>query len=207
MVDHSSFSRLISAIWREPDAEPFRYPVKYKELGLLDYPVIIKNPIDLSTIRKNIKNNYYPTLRSLLDDIDLIWRNCKQYNVEGSEIYKQADRMEKTVKRILSNMLKNRKKMGVSSKEFRSQKIGNANIEEEIGLEEKKFKDKIKLAQIFKTTKKEDLKEIIRIIKNNNNNAINIVSEDKMEIKIDAITSGTFHRIFSYYEDLKKQVE
>lgn len=207
MVDHSSFSRLISAIWKEPDAIPFRYPVKFKELGLLDYPIIIKNPIDLSTIRKNLKNNSYHTLRSLMDDIDLIWRNCKQYNVEGSEIYKQADRMEKTVKRIISNMLKTRKKLGTSSKDIGAGKNGNSNMEEEFGLEENRFKDKIKLAQIFKAIKREDLKEIIRIIKINNNNAINIVTEEKMEIKVDNINSGTFNKIFSFYEELKKEME
>lgn len=207
MVDHGSFSRLISAIWKESDAIPFRYPVKFKELGLLDYPIIIKNPIDLSTIRKNLKNNNYHTLRSLMDDIDLIWRNCKQYNVEGSEIYKQADRMEKTVKRIISNMLKNRKKVGASSKDVRTEKIGNSNLEEEIGLEEHRFKDKIKFAQIFKAIKKEDLKEIIRIIKINNNNAINIVSDEKMEIKVDNINSVTFNKVFNFYEELKKEME
>lgn len=28
----------------------FRYPVNWKEMGLLDYPTVIKQPMDLGTI-------------------------------------------------------------------------------------------------------------------------------------------------------------
>ena len=33
-----------------------------------------------------------------MDDIQLIWDNCKTYNMVGSEIYKQAEFMEKCAK-------------------------------------------------------------------------------------------------------------
>lgn len=43
-------------------AEPFRYPVDYKGLGLFDYPILIKKPMDLSTIKKKIKRNKYKNI-------------------------------------------------------------------------------------------------------------------------------------------------
>ena len=56
-------------------------------LGLADYFDIIKNPMDLGTVRKNLKANKYKYVEEVLADIQLIWDNCKTYNAEGSVIY------------------------------------------------------------------------------------------------------------------------
>jgi len=34
--------------------------------------------------KKNIKNNKYSCLQEVFNDIQLIWDNCKLYNMEGS---------------------------------------------------------------------------------------------------------------------------
>ena len=52
--------------------------------GLLDYPQIIKKPMDLDTVKKNLKNNKYKLVEDVLNDMQLIWDNCKTYNAEGS---------------------------------------------------------------------------------------------------------------------------
>ena len=36
------------------DSEFFREPVAWKELGLLDYPIVITKPMDLSTVLLNL---------------------------------------------------------------------------------------------------------------------------------------------------------
>ena len=38
-------------IQADPNAEAFLTPVEWEELGLLDYPTIVKSPMDLSTIK------------------------------------------------------------------------------------------------------------------------------------------------------------
>lgn len=53
-------------------------------MGLYDYPQIIKNPMDLSTVKKNLKSNKYKFVEEVLHDLQLIWDNCKLYNAEGS---------------------------------------------------------------------------------------------------------------------------
>ena len=40
--------------------------------------------MDLGTVKKNLKNNKYKTVEEALNDIQLIWGNCKTYNAEGS---------------------------------------------------------------------------------------------------------------------------
>ena len=73
------------------------------ELGLLDYPEIIKKPMDLSTARKHLSKGKYRKYEEFFRDLQLIWDNCKQYNIQGSDIYKQAEYMEKITKKQIQN--------------------------------------------------------------------------------------------------------
>ena len=49
-------------------------------MGLTDYLTIIKKPMDLSTVRTNLDNNEYDYIEEVLNDLQLIWDNCKLYN-------------------------------------------------------------------------------------------------------------------------------
>ncbi len=65
------------------DSADFRNPVDWKAYNLIDYPMIIKKPMDLGTVKKNLNNNVYETVEDFLRDIDLIWTNCKTYNKDN----------------------------------------------------------------------------------------------------------------------------
>ena len=77
---------IVKSLEKLPEAINFLKPVDYKALGLIDYPVIIKNPIDLSTIRKKIKAEKYNCIEEVIEDLNLIWENCRTYNQAGSVI-------------------------------------------------------------------------------------------------------------------------
>lgn len=68
------------------DSFAFREPVDWKGMQLYDYPEIIKQPMDLGTLRKNIESNKYSSLSEAVRDMKLIWDNCKLYNGAGSEV-------------------------------------------------------------------------------------------------------------------------
>lgn len=53
-------------------------------LGLNDYPDIVKQPMDLGTVAKKLQGSKYRTVEECLDDIQLIWDNCKTYNAFNS---------------------------------------------------------------------------------------------------------------------------
>ena len=67
--------------------------VAYIELGLTDYPEIIKKPMDLKTCRvrlifrltprlqNNLKKGKYKKYEEFFKDVLLIWDNCKTYNI------------------------------------------------------------------------------------------------------------------------------
>ena len=51
--------KILDDLWETDELELFRKPVEYKKLNLIDYPLLIKNPMDLSTVRKKLKQNKY----------------------------------------------------------------------------------------------------------------------------------------------------
>ena len=70
-----------------PDSLEFRQPVDWQGLNLLDYPVLIKYPMDLSTVMDKLNEEKYELIEECLDDIQMIWDNCKSYNQKGCVIY------------------------------------------------------------------------------------------------------------------------
>lgn len=53
-------------------------------MGLTDYPFIIKNPMDLGTVNNKLKDDKYRYVEEYLDDVQLVWDNCKSYNAPGT---------------------------------------------------------------------------------------------------------------------------
>ncbi|KAH8381371.1 hypothetical protein KR093_003697 [Drosophila rubida] len=75
------FEKLHSQIRSLSEAWPFLKPVNKK--AIKDYYTLIKKPMDLETIGKNIESHIYHSRADFLRDIELIAANCEQYN--GSE--------------------------------------------------------------------------------------------------------------------------
>ena len=57
--------------------------------------------MDFNTLKNNLLEGKFQTYEEFLSDLQLIWDNCKIYNMIGSEIYKLAERMEKMCRREL----------------------------------------------------------------------------------------------------------
>ena len=67
----------------------------WKSLGLGNYFDIIKNPMDLNSIRKKLNQRKYNHYREFIADIQLIWNNAKIFNRPESFVYQEAVIMEK----------------------------------------------------------------------------------------------------------------
>ncbi|XP_033167357.1 transcription initiation factor TFIID subunit 1 isoform X1 [Drosophila mauritiana] len=72
------FDKLHSQIKQLPESWPFLKPVNKKQVK--DYYTVIKRPMDLETIGKNIEAHRYHSRAEYLADIELIATNCEQYN-------------------------------------------------------------------------------------------------------------------------------
>jgi hypothetical protein len=78
--------RLVCTLFIRPEGAAFRAPVDWKTMGLIDYPQIVKNPMDLGTIKANLESGKYKTKEEVAADIRLVWTNCMLYNHDGSEV-------------------------------------------------------------------------------------------------------------------------
>ncbi|XP_016397061.1 bromodomain testis-specific protein isoform X3 [Sinocyclocheilus rhinocerous] len=86
---------VIKSLWRHQFSWPFRQPVDAVRLNLPDYYTIIKNPMDLSTIKKRLDNNYYWKAMECIEDFNTMFTNCYVYNRPGDDIVRMAQALEK----------------------------------------------------------------------------------------------------------------
>lgn len=89
--DKVKVKQIIDLLKEENKAIEFLEPVDYNSrsilttaLGLTNYRKIIKKPMDLSTVTSNLAKSKYKKLINAFEDIQLIWDNCMEYNIEQS---------------------------------------------------------------------------------------------------------------------------
>uniref|UniRef100_A0A336LYR9 CSON010958 protein n=1 Tax=Culicoides sonorensis TaxID=179676 RepID=A0A336LYR9_CULSO len=97
---------VMKAVWKHQFAWPFQQPVDAKTLNLPDYHRIIKQPMDLGTIKKRLENNYYWTAKEAIQDFNTMFSNCYVYNKPGEDVVVMAQALEKVFLSKVSAMPK-----------------------------------------------------------------------------------------------------
>ena len=85
--------RILFDFAKKPEAKRFLEPVAWAKLGLPLYPNIIKNPMDLGTVKDKMDRAEYSGIYELDKDMRLIWSNARKFNQPGSNIYKSAEHL------------------------------------------------------------------------------------------------------------------
>lgn len=67
-----------------------------------DYYKFIQNPIALDMIAHRINSPYYTTVNQFVNDMNLMFNNALQYNLEGSDVYHDAIAMREAFQETLS---------------------------------------------------------------------------------------------------------
>uniref|UniRef100_A0A8C1J5B2 Bromodomain containing 3a n=1 Tax=Cyprinus carpio TaxID=7962 RepID=A0A8C1J5B2_CYPCA len=86
---------VVKTLWRHQFAWPFYQPVDAIKLGLPDYHTIIKNPMDMGTIKKRLENVYYWSASECMQDFNTMFTNCYIYNKPTDDIVLMAQALEK----------------------------------------------------------------------------------------------------------------
>jgi len=186
----AAMSKLVSYFYSKPDTEPFREPVDWKGLGLFDYPQVIKKPMDLGLVKKNLNDGKYKTVHDAADDVRLIWKKCMQYNADGSDFYNLAQNMSKKFEEKFAKMIKEQNLSGSSSPDGG----GGAGNPVEPTLEEKRT-----FAKSLYKISKEELGKVITDLDNKCPSAlVKNSAEDEVEINVDNISPAVFHEVMAY---------
>lgn len=77
---HDSLERLVHDLRAQSHSAAFLARVNKRDAP--DYYDVIKNPMDLGLMLKNVKSGKYRNKEAFRKDLDLIWDNCLAYNTE-----------------------------------------------------------------------------------------------------------------------------
>lgn len=95
---------VVKTLWKHQFAWPFHAPVDAVKLNLPDYYTIIKNPMDMGTIKKRLENSYYWNAQECIQDFNTMFTNCYIYNKPGDDIVLMAEALEKAFLQKVSEM-------------------------------------------------------------------------------------------------------
>lgn len=86
-------SSLLHRLMKHQHSWVFNEPVNAKALGLHDYHVIIKHPMDLGTIKNRLSQNWYKSPREFAEDVRLVFHNAMTYNPKGQDVHVMAEHL------------------------------------------------------------------------------------------------------------------
>ena len=93
MFNPTVLEDLLNAMMKHRDGWPFDRPITKADAP--DYHKIIKKPMDLGTIRSSINRMKYSCNQEVLEDIEMVFKNCRTYNRDDAEEYMCGVRLEK----------------------------------------------------------------------------------------------------------------
>lgn len=170
---------LLKGLEQQEESLEFLHPVDHAGLGLDDYLTIVTTPMDLSTVRKNAKGGKYGDVREALADVQLIWENCRKYNLSDSLIAKQADIMEHHAKRICQKL-----KLDYSAARRREAATGTVTHAE-----------KVEFCERVKQAPHETLARVVKRVQVICPRASEVLQDDKVQIRVDMLDRAAFNEL------------
>ena len=98
-----SFTKTFSAF-----AYPFYEPVDHVGLKLTDYLTIVKQPIDLGSVKRKLESDQYADYKDVHADVTLMFKNCYLYNPTTHSVVKMAIKLEQIAEKRLDLMVTRR---------------------------------------------------------------------------------------------------
>ncbi|XP_075825141.1 bromodomain-containing protein 8-like isoform X1 [Microtus pennsylvanicus] len=112
--DHSLFKKTLLQVWKmiasHRFSSPFLKPVSEKQAP--GYKDVVKRPMDLTTLKRNLSKGRIHTMAEFQRDLMLMFQNAVMYNDSDHHIYHMAVEMQREVleqMQVLSTWLDKRK--------------------------------------------------------------------------------------------------
>ncbi|OCF45433.1 hypothetical protein I317_00679 [Kwoniella heveanensis CBS 569] len=90
---YDSLEKIVNELKSTPESVAFQKPVSKRDAP--DYYEVIKKPMDLTTILRNVKARKYKSKADFESDLNLIWSNCFEYNSQETHPIRAAARFMK----------------------------------------------------------------------------------------------------------------
>lgn len=86
-------AQLMTKLMKQKHAWIFNKPVDVIGMGLHDYYDIIKQPMDLGTVKSNLSKNLYSSPSEFADHVRLTFQNGMTYNPKGHDVHAIAEQL------------------------------------------------------------------------------------------------------------------
>ncbi|KAF0734538.1 hypothetical protein Ae201684_008780 [Aphanomyces euteiches] len=107
---HTILKNLIA----NPKSVPFLVPVDPVALGIPDYFKVIKEPMDLGTVRGNLENGVYPDPYSFAEQVRLVFNNAMLYNAAHTQVHVFAQKLLEDFEKKMKTVFKTESAMILS---------------------------------------------------------------------------------------------
>jgi hypothetical protein len=94
-LGHRKLLNIVQQLIAHPQGFPFAVPVDPVTLGIPDYFVVVKNPMDLGTVEDRIFTGFYNTPQEIVSDVRLVWDNAMLYNPPGTDVHLMAQNLSR----------------------------------------------------------------------------------------------------------------
>nr|KAG5705427.1 hypothetical protein BaRGS_004554 [Batillaria attramentaria] len=94
------FESIVQKMKAVENSWPFHQPVNKKNVK--DYYEVIKKPMDLATLLKNVQSHKYHTREQFMEDVELIYTNCLAYNGADSNFTQTSRRLMEVCRESIS---------------------------------------------------------------------------------------------------------
>lgn len=199
---------LLRLLTEKPEAEPFLVPVDWQTFGLVDYPQVIKTPMDLGTIENNILNGKLKTANEFANAVRLVWSNAMTYNRPDSDIYATSEKLSKFFEKKFQGKIKsvgttdNRAVGTVSSSSSSSSQAAASSASRKQKRDEEQREvtrsDRLKFSQLVNQLSSEQLGHVVEIIQKQCPDALNEEDDEEIEIEINNIDPSVLIQLNQY---------
>ncbi len=155
--------------------------------------------MDLGQIKRKLDKGEYPTIHDAAEDVRLVWKNCMQYNADGSDFYKLAQKLSKTFEDKYAKVLKELNVLSPEKKSGDGASNGGESAAVSAPAPEPTLEEKRAFAKNLYSISKEELGKVIVDLDNSCPKSIlRNSAEDQLEINVDEIDPEAFQKAVSY---------
>lgn len=133
--------KLLRKLCRLQGALPFLRPVDIMLDGCPTYYQVIKEPMDMGTMRRKLQKGLYENVDQFNDDMKKVFANCYKFNPPGTPVYLMGQSVEEAFDKEWPKFLEENKKLSAQQSKRKS---AGADGKEEDGASKKKKKTKPK---------------------------------------------------------------
>jgi hypothetical protein len=216
-VDYDFCTKILQAVVKHPDAEPFLQAVDPELDCAPDYFEKITNPMDLGTLQQKLQKSFGQlTKQQFLADLNLIWSNAELYNGKHHYITKQSVVLEEFVQKMLKEKNPNEaktppaKKIKKETPKKETAAVMPLMLQPVVLLPpepELSFSEKTELCAFVASLDPFSMEEVISLIHANCTNIFKGVTEkhENVNLNLDNLEPSFQIKLLAHVKDIKRK--